>query len=138
MMRTVALLAAALLVAALAAKLLYLTTIGSDIESTAQPWSQHRMEFVAWNDEQWTAWIRNDKFVLLPREPGKWQRHINTSLAFVDWQGRPWQAKVEGEEFLLAPRGNWKSGTERSRALRYRDWRGYAQVRTVAQLTGPQ
>jgi hypothetical protein len=136
MIRAVSLLAAAVLIAALAAKLLYNATIGPDVEATAQPWSRHRMEFVAWNDEQWTAWIRNDKFVLLPREPGKWQRHVNATVAFIDWQGQPWQAKIDGEEFLLASRGDWHRPAERVGALRYLDWRGDRQLRTVAQLNG--
>jgi hypothetical protein len=136
MIRAVAILAGAILAAVFAAKLLYNATIKPDVESTAQPWAQHRMEFVAWNDEQWTAWVRNDKFVLLPHEPGKWQRHVNPSLAFVDWQGEPWQAKIDGDEFLLAPRGNWHGRAERAEALRYLDWRGGRQLRTVAQLTG--
>ncbi|HEV8331462.1 MAG TPA: hypothetical protein VGQ22_08590 [Steroidobacteraceae bacterium] len=134
MMRAVAALLAAVLVAVIAARLLFLATVRPDVQSAAQPWSQPQMEFVAWDNERWTAWILKDKFVLQPREPGTWQRHVNTSLAFIDWQGRPWQAKVDGKEFLLAPRGDWKGRAERARALRYRDWRGDRQVRTVAQL----
>lgn len=124
----------AVLAAMLAASLLYDATAETDTEPIPQPWAQHAMEFVAWNDERWTAWIRDDKFELLPREEGKWQRHTNVSLAFTDWQGQPWQVKVDGEQFLLAHRGDWKGRIERANAVRYRDWQGHPQLRTVAQL----
>jgi hypothetical protein len=133
-MRAVAGLLAAVLVAVIAAKLLFLATVRPEVQSAAQPWSQHQMEFVSWNHERWTAWISKDKFVLLPRKSGTWQRHVNPSLAFLDWQGRPWQAKFDGKQFLLAPRGDWKGREERSQALRYLDWRGDRQLRTVAEL----
>jgi hypothetical protein len=126
---------AAVLAVALAARLLYNNTIAeTDSGPIPQPWAQHAMEFVAWNDARWTAWIRKDRFELLPREEGKWQRHANVSLAFVDWQGQPWQAKIDGKQFLLAHRGDWKGRIERASAIRYRDWRGDPQLRTVAQL----
>ena len=125
---------AAILAAILAARLLYGATTRNDIEPTSQPWAQDSMQFVAWDDERWTAWIRDDKFELTPRAPGKWQHHVNTSLAFTDWEGKPWQAKIEGQQFLLAYRGDWKGRIERAGALRYRDWRGHHQLRTVAQL----
>lgn len=125
---------AAVLAAIFAARLLYNATAETDTEPTPQPWAQNAMEFVAWNDERWTAWIRDDKFELQPQEEGTWRRHANVSLAFTDWQGEPWQAKIDGEQFLLAHRGNWKGHTERARAVRYRDWRGHPQLRTVAQL----
>jgi hypothetical protein len=124
----------AVLAAISAARLLYDATAETDTEPTPQPWAQHEMEFVAWNDAQWTAWIRDNKFELLPRKEGKWQRHTNASLAFTDWQGQPWQAKVDGEQFLLAPRGDWKGRIEHTNAVRYRDWQGRPQLRTVAQL----
>jgi hypothetical protein len=125
---------AAVLLAVLAARLLYSATAATGAEPTPQPWTQNRMEFVAWNDEPWTAWIRDDRFELLPQEEGRWRRHVNVSLAFIDWQGQPWQAKIDGEQFLLAHRGDWKGRTERANAVRYRDWRGHPQLRTVAQL----
>lgn len=125
---------AAVLAAIFAARLLYNTTAETDIEPIPRPWAQHAMEFVAWNEERWIAWIRKDKFELVPRDEGKWQRHTNVSLAFIDWQGQPWQAKIDGQQFLLAHRGNWKGRIERADAVRYRDWRGDAQLRTVAQL----
>lgn len=125
---------AAVLAAIFAARLLYNTTAETDIEPIPRPWAQRTMELVTWNDERWTAWIRKDKFELLPREEGRWQRHTNVSLAFIDWQGQPWQAKIDGEQFLLAHRGNWQGRIDRAGAVRYRDWRGDAQLRTVAQL----
>ena len=134
MTKVVVSLLAAVLVAIFAARLLYEATAATDIEPIPQPWAQPAMEFVAWNGERWTAWIRGDRFELSPREEGKWQRHANVSLAFIDWQGRPWQAKIDGEQFLLAHRGNWKGRIERASAVRYRDWRGDTQLRTVAQL----
>lgn len=124
----------AVLAAVVAARTLHLVTADTAPEPRARPWSQHSMEFVAWNGSQWTAWIRGGRFELLPRERGRWQRHANVSLAFTDWQSEPWQAKIDGEQFLLAFRGDWKGRTERASALRYRDWRGQPQVRTVAQL----
>jgi hypothetical protein len=135
MKNVLAVLMAAILAAILAARLLYAATAGVDTTSTSlQPWAQDSMQYVAWDHERWSAWIRGDKFELTPRAEGKWQHHVNTSLAFTDWEGQPWQAKIEGQQFLLAYRGDWKGRIERSSALRYRDWRGHHQVRTVAQL----
>jgi len=81
-----------------------------------EPWAQSRMEFVSWNNEQWTAWVRDEIFEQTPE---------NT----VDWQ-----AKVEGESFVLAHRGNWSGSTESANAIRYRDWSGQNRLRTLAQL----
>ena len=92
------------------------------------------MEFVAWNSEEWTAWINDDAFEQLPQNDGKWSRHSNPSLAYTDWDGEKWQAKIEGEEFLLAHHGNWQGPVERAEAIQYRDWKGRNQLRTVAQL----
>jgi hypothetical protein len=127
-------LAAAVVVAVLAAGVWYRVEAESDQAPTPAPWAQNRMEFVAWDDEAWTAWIHGDRFELAPRHEGKWRRHANPTIAFTDWQGEPWQAKIEGEQFLLARRGDWKGRTERASAVRYRDWRGDPQLRTVAQL----
>ena len=124
----------AILVAVLAARLLYDATAETDTQPTPQPWAQNAMEFVAWDHERWTAWIRDDRFELLPHEEGKWRRHANVSVAFTDWQGQPWQAKIDGGQFLLARRGDWKGHIERASAVRYRDWGGRPQVRTVTQL----
>ena len=135
MSKAFAVLVAAVLAAILAAKLLYATTTGVDTASTPlQPWAESSMQFVAWDDARWTAWIRGDKFELTPRIEGKWQHHVNASLAFTDWEGKPWQAKIDGQQFLLAYRGDWKGRVERAGAVRYRDWRGHPQLRTVAQL----
>jgi hypothetical protein len=134
MTRALSVLAAAVLAAILAARLLYGATVMVDDASSLQPWGQNSMQFVAWDDERWTAWIRGDKFELTPRKEGKWQHHVNPTLAFTDWEGKPWQAKIEAEHFLLAYRGDWKGRIERSNVLRYRDWRGERQLRTTAQL----
>jgi hypothetical protein len=92
------------------------------------------MEFVAWNGEKWTAWIRDGAFEQRPSNEGQWSRHANASLAFIDWEGRPWQSKIDGDTLLLAYRGDWKGPTERVTAIRYRDWNGENQLRTPAQL----
>jgi hypothetical protein len=134
MTKVVLSLLAAVLAAVFAARVLYHATTETHAEPVPQPWAQHVMELVAWNGAQWTAWIRDNKFELVPREAGKWQPHTNVSLAFTDWQGEPWQVKVEGEQFLLAHRGDWKGRVEHASAVRYRDWRGHPQLRTVAQL----
>jgi hypothetical protein len=133
--RAVAVLLGAILAAAVGAKLLYNAAVHAGSEPAAPPWGQDRMEFIAWNEERWTAWINGERFVLAPRAPGKWRRHANATLAFLDWDGEPWQAKIDNGEFLLARRGDWKGRTERASALRYRDWHGRRQLRTVAQLT---
>lgn len=134
MIKVVAVLLAAVAAAVLGARLLYEATTRSVAAPVEQPWAQDRMEFVAWNGTRWTAWIRHERFELLPRTPGKWQRHANATLAFADWEGEPWQAKIVGEEFLLAYRGDWRGRTERARALRYRNWQGEQQLRTIPQL----
>jgi len=125
---------AALLVTIVAAKLVFEVTSYASDEPVNQPWAQNAMEFVAWNNEKWTAWIRDDAFEQLPQHKGKWSRHSNPSIAFIGWEGKPWQAKVDGEAFLLAHRGDWKGTAVRAIAIRYRDWEGNNQLRTVAQL----
>jgi hypothetical protein len=134
MIKAVLGLVVAVVLAVLAARVWYLVEADTDQAPTPEPWAQNRMEFVAWNDEAWIAWIRGERFELTPRHEGKWRRHANVTLAFTDWQGEPWQAKIDGEQFLLARRGDWKGRTERASAVRYRDWRGHPQLRTVAQL----
>ena len=106
----------------------------SGVEPTLDPWAQNKMEFVAWNGERWTAWIRDGAFEQIPQNEGKWSRHAKASLAFTDWEGEPWQAKIDDEEFLLAHRGDWQGPTDRTAAIRYRDWQGQNQIRTVEQL----
>ncbi|WP_428102258.1 hypothetical protein [Candidatus Rariloculus sp.] len=99
-----------------------------------EPWAQNRMEYVAWNGAQWSAWIHGDAFELRPVDDSNWHRHANPSIAFIDWEGETWQAKIEGDEFLLAHRGDWSTHAETATAIRYRDWMGRNQLRTVAQL----
>ena len=61
MIKVVLGLLAAVLVTILAAKLSYEVTVYSGAESINRPWTQNTMEFVAWNGEKWTAWIRGDQ-----------------------------------------------------------------------------
>ena len=103
-------------------------------DSTHAPWAQTKMEFVAWNDERWTTWIRDEAFVQLPQNTQRWHRHSNASIAFTDWDGKAWQAKIDGDEFLLAHRGDWNGSIDRAAAIKYQDWDGNKQLRTVAQL----
>ncbi len=125
---------AALLATVVAAKLAFESTVYVGSEPLNQPWAQDTMQFVSWNQEQWSAWIRDDTFAQLPRNTDKWHRHSNTSLAFLDWEGRAWQAKIDGDDFLLAHRGDWAGVIERAAAIRYRDWQGKNRIRTAAQL----
>ena len=127
-------LTAAVVAVILAAKLTFNASSYSGSEPANQPWAQGTMEFVAWNGEKWTAWVRAGLFEQLPQDVEKWSRHANPSVAYTDWEGRLWQAKIDGEEFLLAHRGDWGGSVERSAAIKYRDWRGKNQLRTVAQL----
>lgn len=125
---------AAFLVAVVVAKGAYLqkTDYGDDTPNRA--WAKSRMEFVAWNNEKWTAWVNGNNFEKLPQNTGKWHRHANTTLAFIDWDGSHWQAKIDDDEFLLARNGDWQGEVLRSDAIRYRDWSGARQIRSVAQL----
>ncbi|MDX1440198.1 MAG: hypothetical protein R3284_09875 [Rubricoccaceae bacterium] len=134
MIRFVAIVAAAFLAAIIAAQLAYQLNPNSHGQSGNQAWAQNRMEFVAWNEEKWTAWIRGDNFEQAPLNTSKWSRHAKPSLAFIDWNGETWQAKIEDSVFLLAYRGDWNGTIERSSSIRYRDWNGNNQLRTVAQL----
>lgn len=127
-------LTAAVLAVILAAKLTFNATTHSSSEPVDQPWAQDRMEFVAWNGEKWTAWVRAGSFELLPQDTQQWSRHANASIAYTDWEGRLWQAKIDGEEFLLTQRGDWGGSVERAAGIKYRDWTGNNQLRTVAQL----
>ena len=104
-------------------------------ESGVEPWALQRMEFVSWNNDRWTAWVKDGSFEHTPEESGYWHRHSNSSLAFVNWDGEPWQAKVAEGSFILAHRGDWSMPTESVSALHYLDWSGQKQVRTLAQLT---
>ncbi len=134
MIKVVLGLVAAVLVTILAAKLVYDATAYTGAEPDNQPWSQNSMQFVAWNGEKWTAWIRNGAFEQRPQNDGQWSTHANVSLAFIDWERKPWQVKIDGDAFLLAHRGDWKGSIERVSAIRYRDWKGENQLRTLNQL----
>ncbi len=125
---------AALLATVVAAKLAYEFTVSPGSEPSNQPWAQDTMQFVSWNHEKWSAWIRDDSFEQLPQNTHKWSRHTNASLAFLDWEGRAWQAKIDGDGFLLAHRGDWAGATERATAIRYRYWQGKNRLRTAVQL----
>lgn len=118
----------------IAAKLLYEATSYTGSEPAHQPWEQNTMKFVAWNDQQWIAWIHDSVFEQIPQDEKNWSRHSNGTLAFTDWEGEMWQAKIDGDEFLLAYRGDWEGPVERTNAIRYRDWAGMNQLRTLVQL----
>ena len=134
MIKVVLGLSAAVLVTILAAKLAYNATAYNGTEPANQPWALNTMEFVAWNGEKWTAWIRDNTFEQRPQNDVRWSSHANASLAFIDWEGRPWQAKIDGNGLLLAHRGDWQGSIERKTAIQYRDWKGKNQLRTLAQL----
>lgn len=125
---------AAFLATILAARLAFYVSTDPDSAPAEQPWAQNKMEFISWNGERWTAWIRDGAFEHVPQNSRRWSRHSNSSLAFIDWEGEAWQAKISGEEFLLAHRGDWQEPTERTAAIRYRDWAGKHQLRSLAQL----
>ena len=128
-------LSAAFLATIVAARLTFEVTRERAVEPLNEPWAQAKMEFVAWNGEEWTAWIRDGGFEQVPQDTSDWNRLYKSSLAFIDWDGEPWQAKIDGELFLLAHRGDWSAPTETASAIRYRDWSGKPQLRTVAHLT---
>ena len=124
----------AFLAAVAAAQIIYRVTVDTGDTPVNDAWSQNRMEFVAWNNEQWTAWISDDAFEHLPQDTANWSRHAKASIAYIGWDGEAWQAKIDGDNFLLALHGNWDGPVESAGALRYRDWSGVKQIRTVAQL----
>ena len=134
MVKIVLLLLAAVLATIGAAKLTFEANSDKGSDPGNQPWAQNRMEFIAWNNEKWTAWIYDDVFQQLPQNTTSWSRHANVSIAFIDWEGKTWQAKIDGEVFLLAYRGDWKGSVEPATAIRYRDWNGNKMLRTVVQL----
>ena len=125
---------AAFMVTILAARLAFNATADTDQAPAEQPWAQNKMEFVTWNGERWTAWVRDGAFEHVPQNSSRWSRHSNSSLAFIGWEGEAWQAKIDGEEFVLAHHGDWHEPTERAIAIRYRDWSGEHQLRALAQL----
>jgi len=124
-----------LLTPILAAKLLFNATSYSAEDPVNEPYAQNSMEFVTWNGEKWTSWIRDDRFEHRPENEAKWGQHSTGSVAFVGWDGVQWQAKIDGDEFLLAHHGDWLGHTEHAGAVRYLDWQGKNQIRTVTQLT---
>ena len=124
----------AFIMAIAVARIAYETNSEAGAGPSQDPWSTDRMEFLAWNGERWTAWIRDDHFELIPLNSADWHRHANPTIAFIDWDGAPLQAKIEGSEFLLAHHGEWHGRIERSAVLRYRDWNGERRLRTVSQL----
>lgn len=128
-------LAVAFLATVVGAKLAFETTAPRDETDRAmEPWAQSKMDFVAWNNQRWTAWIREEGFELVPQNTSNWSRHFNSTIAFVDWEGEPWQAKIDGDTFVLAHRGHWEGETKEANAIRYRDWSGHRRIRTVSQL----
>lgn len=99
-----------------------------------EAWNRDRMEFIAWNNERWTAWIHDGAFEQLPEDTANWSRHAKSSIAYIDWEGEVYQAKIDGDKFKLVHRGNWGGDVEVSDAIRYRDWSGNKELRTVAEL----
>ena len=134
MIKVVVGLVGAVLATIVAAKLAYDASAYTGAGPVNQPWAQNTMEFVTWNGEKWTAWIRDGSFEHRPKKEGQWHDHANVSVAFIDWERQHWQAKIDGDGFLLAHRGDWKGDTRRVSAIRYRDWKGENRLRTLAQL----
>ena len=106
-----------------------------EASSTAAPWAQNKMEFIAWNGQRWTAWLRDGNFELTPENEGNWHRHANSSIAYIGWGGEPIQARLHGEQFQIAHRGEWHAAVEEVEAIHYIDWSGVRRVRSVEQLT---
>lgn len=125
---------AAFAIAIGAARFAYSIKAEQDLGTSDAAWAQDRIRFVAWNNQKWMAWIRDNSFELVPDNNGSWSRHSNSSIAFVDWNNEPWQAKVDGDSFLLAQKGNWQGDVQRSEAIRYKDWSGANQIRTIAEI----
>ncbi len=117
-----------------AAKLTYEVISYTGAEPINEPWQQDSMEFVTWNGERWTAWVRGESFELRPVNSNKWSPHANSTLAFIDWEGEPWQAKIEGDDLLLAHRGDWGGSIQRVNSIRYRNWEGNYELRSLNQL----
>jgi hypothetical protein len=126
--------AAAFLVAIASAQYAYRTSSDPGDEPVNAAWAQNKMEFVAWNNERWTAWIHDGAFEQAPQDTDDWSRHSKASIAFTAWDGSAHQARIEGDMFLIAHQGNWDSTIDRVDAIRYRDWSGNKQIRTVAEL----
>lgn len=127
-------LACAFLVAIAAAQIAYRISSDTGDAPTEEAWAQNKMEFIAWNNDRWTAWIHNGAFEHLPENTANWNRHAKASIAYIGWDGEAMQAKIDGDQFLLAHQGNWDASVEPADAIRYRDWSGTKQIRTVGQL----
>lgn len=125
---------AAFLIVIAAAKVAYSISTEHGDEPVNQAWAQNKIEFVSWNNQEWTAWIHEGSFEQVPQNSSDWSRHSNATIAFTDWDGENWQAKVDGDAFLLAERGDWQGTLVRSEAIRYRDWSGDNQLRTIAEI----
>ncbi|MCH7980321.1 MAG: hypothetical protein IID59_02365 [Proteobacteria bacterium] len=127
------LLVAVLLVIA-AARFTYNVSVEPEYAQLNEAWAQNKMEFVAWNNEKWSAWIHANEFAKIPQNTADWSRHSNASLAYINWEGESWQAKIDGDLFLLAYQGNWQGPVDQSEAIRFRDWSGNNRIRTVTEL----
>ena len=114
-----------------AAKLAYDASAHPSEARLNEPWAQNRMEFVAWNGNNWTAWIRDESFEHRPQHEGTWHPHANPTLSYINWDGEPTKATIEGETFVVAPHG---MDSSRQDAIRYRDWDGENRLRTYNQL----
>lgn len=134
MIRAIAGLFAALLLAIVAARVASNASTDSGDGPVNEAWAQGSMEFVSWNEGRWTAWIHDGSFELAPQDTDNWSRHSSPFIAFINWEGEPVQARIEDDEFLLAVRGNWQGAIERSDAIRYQDWHGNERLRTLAGL----
>lgn len=134
MTRALSLLLTGFVVAVAAANIAYRASADTGADRGSMAWSRDRMEFVAWNGVEWTAWIHAGAFELVPKKSGRWHRHRSPSIAFIDWQGEPWQAKLDDGRFVLARKGHWEDELVEDESIRYRDWAGNNQLRTVADL----
>ena len=96
---------AAFLATVLAARVSFFVSTSPDDAIADEPWSQNEMEFVAWNGERWTAWIRDGAFEHTPENPDRWSRHSNSSLAFIGWEGEAEKERghcLRTDEILVA------------------------------------
>ncbi|MCG8435142.1 MAG: hypothetical protein MJA83_14035, partial [Gammaproteobacteria bacterium] len=88
---------AAFLVAVAAAQIAYQLTDKEGDGPGNEAWAHDRMEFIAWNNERWTAWVSDDAFEQAPQDAANWHRHSKASIAYVDWDGESYQAKIDGD-----------------------------------------
>lgn len=124
----------ALMATVAAARVAYEFSVADNESNGRAPWALNSMQFVAWNEQRWTALIRDGAFELTPKNTNNWSRHRKGTIAYLDWDGQPWQARIDGDAFLLAHRGDWSGEVLRADAVRYRDWQDEPQLRTVTQL----